>query len=619
MAFIGTKIPSASAPSISQFKIEAFRGADLTDAAANIDSGRSPFCPNMIRESRGKVRKRTGYFIEKQYDARINGVFFFADGGKQVRVVHAGTKLYVDDTVLAEDMEDARSTARQLGDKLCIMDGKKYRVLQKSGDSYVATAPDAYIPTILVSRNPDGGGTVLEPINMLSAGRRESFLGKASVTNYQLSTNGLDATAVTVQKMNSGGSFDTMTEGNGFSVNRTTGVVTFTTAPGASPVTGEDNVVITYYKTVADYADKINRCRVMTAYGVNGARDRLFVAGDPQFPNRDYYSQLNDPTYFGDKWYSVLGQSNAAIMGYSIVNDQLAAHKDHEDDDTNIFLRRGTLMDGEAAFPLSGSYQGSGAVSMWAFGVLETEPLFVTNGDIMAVTPSDVLGERYAQGRGYYLRGVLDGKDLSDACATVHGRFYVLSVGNELYLLDGAQAVYEKNTPYATRQYEVYYWTDIAARVLFDDDGALCFGREDGAICKFHTEYDAIASFNDDGAPIYAAWKTPEFFGKNFYYRKDFQKIAVLLGAAAATGCRIWAFYDGAKELLHDYDATARYFSYGNINYGAFSYSTDTMPHELIEKIKIKKVRKVQFLFENGELNEPFALYEAAAEFVESR
>lgn len=619
MAFVPTRIPNASAPGISQFKIEAFKGADLTDAAANVDSGRSPFCPNMIRESRGKVRKRTGYYIEKQYPDRINGVHFFADGGQSVRVVHAGAKLYVGDTVLADDMNDARSSARQLGDKLCIMDGKKYRVLQKSGNSYVATAPAAYIPTILVSRNPDGGGTVLEPINMLGSGRKESFLGKESVTNYQLSASGLDSTAVTAEVMQSNGSFKTLTEGNGITVNRTTGVVSFSTAPGVSPVTGEDNVVITYHKTIADYADKINRCRVMTAYGVNGARDRLFVAGDPQFPNRDYYSQLGDPTYFGDKWYSVLGQSNAAIMGYSIVNDQLAAHKDHEDDDTNIFLRRGTLIDGEAAFPLSGSCQGSGAVSRWAFGVLETEPLFVTDGDIMAVTPSDVLGERYAQGRGYYLRGVLAEKDLSDACAVVHDRFYVLSTGSELYLLDGAQAVYERNSPYATRQYEAYYWTDIAARVLFDDDGILCFGREDGALCCFHAEYDSIASFNDEGREIYAAWKTPEFFGKNFYYRKDFQKIAVLLGAAAATGCRIWAFYDGTKELLRDYDGTARYFSYSNISYSAFSYSTDTMPKEICEKIKIKKVKKVQFLFENGKLNEPFALYEAAAEFVESR
>ena len=78
---------------------------------------------------------------------------------------------------------------------------------------------------------------------------------------------------------------------------------------------------------------------------MNGATDRLFLSGSPQLINYDWYSGLNDPTYWGDQAYSVLGQSDSAIVGYSIVNARLAAHKDSTDSDRNVIVREGTLVD----------------------------------------------------------------------------------------------------------------------------------------------------------------------------------------------------------------------------------------------------------------------------------
>ena len=90
-----------------------------------------------------------------------------------------------------------------------------------------------------------------------------------------------------------------MAENSGFTVNRTAGTVTFTTAPGVSPVAGQDNVKITASHTVEGYADRINKCRIGIQFGVNGATDRLFLSGSPQLINYDWYSGLNDPTYWG--------------------------------------------------------------------------------------------------------------------------------------------------------------------------------------------------------------------------------------------------------------------------------------------------------------------------------
>ena len=615
-----------------KFEIETFKGNDFTNEPANVKSYRSPNAVNMVRESVGKVQKRTGFHTVKTYPDRINGVHYltYTENGavKQKKFIHAGTKIYMDggtddytvDPVLYSDANDTISASLQVGKQLIIFDGKKTLVV-KEDFSLVTLESVAYVPTILIARSPTGGGTQLEPINLLSPKRTERFAGVASTTVYQLSATSLDATTVEVKKLNSSGGFDTLTETTDFTVNRTTGAITFTTAPGVSPVTGEDNIYITYAKTVSGYADKINKCDVIAMYGVNGSRDRLFCSGNADRANEVFYSQLNNPAFFGDLWYLQLGQNDSHIMGFSIINNYLSVHKDYSPDQTNIVLIDGKLVDGKAAFLQANAYQGTGAVSKRTFGVLETEPMYLTKEGIFAVTPSDVLGERYAQDRSYYLNGkLLKEPNLENAYAITWKRFYVLAINGHLYLLDGMQASYnQKEEPYSSRQYEGYYWTGIPARVLYTENGNLCFGDSDGNICEFYTDYNSLFSFNDNGKAVYACWETEEFYGENFYKDKNFTKFAVLLASAIATGCRVWAIYDGTEELILDYTGDARYFSYSQFVYSKFTYKTDRTPQQIIEKIRIKKVDKIRFRIENGLLNEPVGLYNMVSEYTERK
>ena len=204
----------------------------------------------------------------------------------------------------------------------------------------------------------------------------------------------LDSTPVEAELLQADGSWKPMAENSGFTVNRTAGTVTFTTAPGVSPVAGQDNVKITASHTVEGYADRINKCRIGIQFGVNGATDRLFLSGSPQLINYDWYSGLNDPTYWGDQAYSVLGQSDSAIVGYSIVNARLAAHKDSTDSDRNVIVREGTLVDNKPAFPIVNILQGEGAIGPYSFGYLGTEPLFLTKLGVYAITAQDITGEK---------------------------------------------------------------------------------------------------------------------------------------------------------------------------------------------------------------------------------
>lgn len=96
-----------------------------------------------------------------------------------------------------------------------------------------------------------GGGTAYQAVNLLTGRRKNSFRGDGASKEYHLDAAGLDDSAVTAE-----------VDGEpttAFAVDRQTGVVTFTTAP-AAPGGGDDNVVITFAKTAAGYADRIAGC-----------------------------------------------------------------------------------------------------------------------------------------------------------------------------------------------------------------------------------------------------------------------------------------------------------------------------------------------------------------------
>ena len=232
----------------------------------------------------------------------------------------------------------------------------------------------------------------------------------STIVDFQLAYGNLDNTTVRAWVMDEDGDMDEVYENTDFTVDRTTGLVTFLTAPGASPVLGQDNVVIQAYKTVPGYADRINHCTVGVLFGVNGASDRLFVSGNPDKGvdgdgqkytnvNRDWYSQQYDPTYFPDTGYSQLGSGSSAIMGYAVIGKNLATFKDSRDPAETIFIRQGTLTNYNPSFPYVNILQGAGALSKYCFSYLENEPVFLTPIGVYAITTADVTGDRYTQNR----------------------------------------------------------------------------------------------------------------------------------------------------------------------------------------------------------------------------
>lgn len=618
---MAVKFSIPKSPARNTLIIDEFLGADFTNSPANIDDNKSPNCVNMIRNVPGNVRKRMGYSLEKAYTDEVNAIngYHYRHGDAEA-LVHVGTSIYKGDTALYASANNAISHSWQFNESLYIIDGLK--LLKYDGTTVEPVEDNAYIPTLTIAKAPNGGGTPYEDFNLLCKGFTELFNGTESDTQYHMTFRDLDETTVTVQVLDSNGDWQDKTEETDFTVDRTNGIITFTTAPGVSPITGEDNVSITAYRTVDGYSDRINKCSIGTRFGVNGAFDRLFIAGNPDYINYDWYSQQWDATYFPDTGYSNLGSSASAIVGYSIISNYLATHKDEMEQDLSIILREGDLVDSKPSFKIINTLQGAGAISKNSFNYLSTEPVFLTRSGIYAVTAQDITGEKYAQNRSFYLDGKLLKEDielLKNSFSIIYNDMYLLAVGSHVYILDGLQPIRtDKNMPYSTRQYVGFYCDNIPARCMWEYENELYFGTNDGKIYKFFNDKEAVISYSDNGEPITACWETADLDGKLFYKNKTFRFLSVKLASAIATSLKIFAQKQGIWTFVKEDSTTGRYFSYQNLIYSKFTYSCNATQRVFSTKLSVKKVDKARFKFENSELNEPFGLFSIALEYQES-
>jgi hypothetical protein len=564
----------------------------------------------------------------------------------------------VTNTKVGEGLNGQRSVSFELGQKLIILDGETmwmfdgeelHRLSDGPGtDTTFDYSEYAYVPTVTISKDPVGydsevGNETSYPLNLITAAYKESFyVSEAARTAkvFQMSFAPLDTkesggvtyeSPVIVQVMNAQGEFVTKTQGTDYTVDYDEGTITFVTAPGQSPLEGEDNVIIQAYRTVEGYVDRINKCTVGAMFGINGAHDRIFISGNPgggedeegnhfTYKNCDWWCEQYDPTYWPDLNYSKLGSDTSAIMGYSIINNYLAAHKDYRELTQSVIVREGDLVEDKPTFKIINSLQGAGAISKYCFSYLATEPVFLTKLGVYAVTAQDVTGEKYAQDRSYYLEGkLLKEPKLEDAFAYSWKDYYIVAVNNHLYILDGLQPMHtDKSRPYATRQYAGFYFTNIPASCFFEMNEELYFGSLSGKIYKFHSDDKALASYNDDGEPITAVWETADISEKLFYKKKTYRYLALRCMPEVTSSVKVYAQKQGIWDLLKDEQAKLKYFTYSQLQYSKLSYSTDKTQKISATKIRLKKLDHVRFKFINDRLNEPLGINDFAVEYTQA-
>ena len=227
------KLPSASKRVSVAY--EALGGVDLSTQARFISPNRSPDMKNMIKTYTDGysdfLETRPGRAVLRDFGAVIHGLYFY----RNTPILHAGGGLYRIDGEYIGALADRDSVGFVCNDRLWLLDGQEYYVY----DGYALQTVEGFVPTTSVGRAPSGGGTLHQPVNLLTNRRINTFRSDGKTTVYALDATDIEEVIlITV---------DGKSVSN-YTVQAAAGTVTFATAPKAADG-GDDNVTVTFSTT----------------------------------------------------------------------------------------------------------------------------------------------------------------------------------------------------------------------------------------------------------------------------------------------------------------------------------------------------------------------------------
>lgn len=568
----GRGVPKTTAQMV---QTSTYTGFDFTDTwDINVDV--SPY-PTFIPEEDTPVRMLTWN--------RTLGKFLKSYGGKIYSFLDGTPETEVYSPVSDRPMRDFFMGSHQY-----FLNGAEY--IRFDGASTFATVESAaFIPTTVIGRLPSGGGTAFEAVNLLQPKRKNSFIGNGTATIFQLDTIGLDATLVTATVAGVA-----KAETTDFTVNRTTGVVTFTSAPADGA--GVDNVIITFAKTVSGYADRVKKCNFFAIYGV-GNNLRVFLSGNPDYKNQDWYSAMQDPTYFPDLNYTKIGSEGVAIKGYALQQGAMHILKEDSNYDPTIWTRRTEYdSNGMLYFPVRPNNASIGLLATNTVRVVNDVPFMLTKKGVFRITSTYVEDERGLD----HLSANIDSKlmaetDLSDAIAYDFEGKYGIALNDKIYIID------------YNNGYECYRWNGIPAACFCEYEGNLYFGSNDsGDVYVMNKFSDSDNTNNFDGRAIESYWYSKMFSMDRSNFHKMIDSISVTLAPVTAMSSVDIYYSTNKKTEKFVKRLSIRTSNFQGVDFSDFSFSVSNLPQSVNREVNIDDIIYFQIILKNSELSVGMAI-----------
>lgn len=645
------KMNIPASPTLRYTYYDNLLGCDFSCDPTECNRKRSPDLLNMVSDNGGNPVKRLGW--RTKYNLGSGKVLrLYIDN----RVIYAITttgiyRITNGESVKVVDKAISKAEIVKFNEKVYAFADGMYEINADLKD----VLSDPYIPEVTISRKPDGtGGVFLESVNLFTPKRKVSFLGDSTNKKYNFlpAKDQIDdkykyviADSIKVEVQDSNGVFTESTaytkpaveEIEGLDINgrkKTFTVcapyITFSESH-APVVTGQDNVTITYETFDATLEDGVMKGQyrkeriqllntgIVKSHGYIAA-DRLFCVVDK---TKIYYSDVNDPTYFPDDNYITVG-NDGEIKGLHRISKYLVAIKSDISVESTVYLIEGNEYDGSTVFAVTPAIGGVGAVSGNSFATLVDEPLFLSRTGIYAISNAFVTTEKILRNRSLLVDKKLCAEPhLENAVAAVWNRYYILSVNGHGYVLDGRKKSSEKrsNTDYV---YESYYWENLEATCFFVNDNELWFGTKAGKINKFNTDVAGITAYCDDGQEVISSdgtitldggraipcrWTTPLDTDSYPQYFKTLNKKGTVLTLLPYDRSSVKAFYSKDGEPLAELGAAYMdIFNWSMIDFARFPFNTNESAQDVYTSKKIKKYKRLQFVFENNEIYEPFGI-----------
>ena len=518
-----------SEPSTVSRLYNRFRGADFR--GDEISLVRSPDCLNVWRDYSEIEGIRTRPAMEKNtpFDDTVYGVFFFND----LMLVHSGTKLYqvkeAEKTEVYSGLNERVSNGFIYDNVWYFQDGKNY--LQHDGRTVAPVV--GYIPTTTIANKPEGGGTLYQDVNLLSAGRINTFLSDGESTEYHLDTLNIDVTFRPVVTVND-------EEVDNFTVNYEEGIISFNEAPPVPLTDGRDNVVVEFRKTVAGLADRILKCTLLQVFD-----NRVFVSGNPDFPNTVWHCSLNDPTYFSDLDYYNEGLDTSAVRGLVAGNNALWVFREPSQANTTAFYHEPTNdADYGKIYPSRHSSVTTGCVGR-AVNFNDDIVFFSERG--MEGISGDITTEQFVRHRSSLVdRKMTAEAGYKDMILEEWEGYLLVIIGEKIFLADSRTAFELEGRT----EYEWFYW-DMGRKITCAkvQNGVLYLGTEDG-----------VYTLTDHTSDVESRWVTP----KDKFKYPNMQKTTNKRGCLAeATGdVSVYVKTDKTDfELVSEYSGVTDHFT----------------------------------------------------------
>lgn len=563
---------NSSLKSIRTRNYSNFTGVDFTSEEVSLT--RSPNSKNMWKsyDDISGIETRPGMKLIGKFEGKINGFFFYKVGNTIRTIVHSGVKLYewtnypntpIETKTLWENMSTMQSRYFIFDNVLFIMDGINY--LEYNGDTCKEVV--GTIPTTSYIRKPSGqimedepSAGIYQAVNVLTPLRRNVFRTDGKSTMYQLDSITMDDKNIYLMTATIDG--QTYTEDIDFTVDRTKGEVTFNTVFPE----GKDLEII-YSKTNKDHKNRILHTSLCCDFD-----NRIFFAGNVDYPNAVFHSELNNPRYIRDTAYYECGVDLALIKTIIPGNGVLWVVKEINQNTSSIYYLNPTI-DSEYG-KIYPSQSGNVSLGCESVGInFNDDIVYFSKRGLESISTSSMYSEQILNHVSYLVDGKLLKEDNLKNMKVVEYNGYLLClINSHIYLADSRSSA----------RYEWFYW-ELPYDIIYMSEyrQELYLGDTNGNVFK-------LAGTDDNGTPIESLWTTAkDNFGTDNYIKTTNKKgMSVDLMNKGNDEISISSIKDGKKELITDKGTDIK---------GYFVF-----------KSKVKKFKEMQLEFKS---NKPFGIY----------
>ena len=367
--------------------------------------------------------------------------------------------------------------------------------------------------------------------------------------------------------------------------------------------------------------------------------NRVFLTGNPAYPNVIFWSQNGDWSYYAEVGYSDRsGASSAAIIALQQLQENrfLSIKGDtHQDGAYAVWTQSDLDSEFLAETYLSSTGNSTiGCVSNFAHCVFVDDNVFLSSNGLNAISRNlSVSLERNIEHRSTLIDPKLLAEDLESAIVEQHrGYLYILFPNGHCYLANSATRAEDvsRNLEYEwaflqdLRMYNGDNPVDPTNLVSFNDK-ELYLCSSNGYLCKFYFDHESADgtypswTYNFDGREIHEHVDTPNsWFGIQNRFKKLIRKYNDLYCDVRAHS-DVEVLYHTEKKFMEDskvlsYKADVFTFNEldfsnytdekGDINYN-FSFKTLPPVSFVLKKLKGKRFRRLQLRIQSGGMNQP--------------